>query len=227
MSVGPLLNLPLHRVINTWHILMYWHVPTKCLWFKMVQGCNGSRKERLDHKSTPVQYTIWWLRALDLFWIHTLPLPHISPWCISSSLFYNPWKEFSRALWTSWTAWKRVQGGWETRRVESDSFPGISLNMPPFLSVNTDILLFSVWCQNQLNSSTVSIKSILQMAWQSLNCGSRWQHWSSDAGHVGVRLCGGVSWLLCTMEGGNAELKSLFIVEKGIGLSFPLFTFLL
>lgn len=88
-------------VINTWHILMYWHVPTKCLWFKMVQGCNGSHKERLNHKSTPVQCTIWWLRALDLFWIHTVPLPHISPRWISSSLFYNPWKDFRRALWTS------------------------------------------------------------------------------------------------------------------------------
>lgn len=41
----------------------------------------------LNHKTTPGQYTIWWLKLLNLFWVPTLPLPHTSPWCISSFCF--------------------------------------------------------------------------------------------------------------------------------------------
>lgn len=147
---------------------MYWHVPTKCLWFKMVQGCKGSSKKSINHKTTPVQYTFWWLRPLNLFWIHTLPLPHISPWCISSPLFYNPWKEFRRALWKSCSTGQRIQCGhgakgcWKTKQAESYYFipQGNSLNTPPCvfaLSANRDILLSSIWCPNQLNPLTISI----------------------------------------------------------------------
>ncbi len=74
-------------VVNAWRIGCIGAFPQNAYDLKHCKVAMEAVKKTPNHKTTPVQYTIWWLKPLNLFWVPILPLPHTSPWCISSSLF--------------------------------------------------------------------------------------------------------------------------------------------